>query len=492
MRKNLLDKAIEIINPRAAIKRLRYRAALELSERQYDAAAKGRRTKDWKSSGSSSNMEVHMALSMLRNRSRAMVRNNGTAKNAIRLIPNNVVGTGILPTPKFTGKAADKTNKTIKSVWNKWADKIDADYDGQLNYYGIQHLTMKAIAESGECLVRRINAGSDNYLPLELQVLEGDFIDTYKHDNVWDTNNERNYYGIRFNKKGKRIGYWIYTSHPVEYGQLESVLIPAKDIIHMYEVERPGQIRGIPFSSASMLRMKDLDDYEDAELVRQKIAACFTVFITKDNEDAGTTDTADAQLEKVEPGIIEHLANGESVTFAQPPVTTGYGEYTKSVNRSIAAGIGITYEGMTGDLSNVNFSSGRMGWLEFQRNVNHWQWNILIPKFCETTWLWFLQAAGIKGLIPLEIDVPVTWTPPRREMIDPVKETEAMSAAVRNGFNSWHNTVKELGFNPEEIMEEIKAETRLFKEAGLAPESNPVFDNPNTGKKEKPADPPSA
>jgi len=490
MSKSLLDKAIEIISPRTAVKRAGYRKVLELTERQFDAAAKGRRTKDWKSSGSSSNMEIHTALQMLRNRSRAMVRNNPTAKNAIRLIPNNVVGTGILPTPKYTGVREKATNKTIKQVWNKWADSITADYDGQLNFYGIQHLTMKAIAESGECLVRRIYAGSDNYLPLEIQVLEGDFIDTYKHDNVWDSNSERNYYGIRFNKKGKRIGYWIYTSHPVEYGQLESVLIPAKDIIHMYEVERPGQIRGIPFSSASMLRMKDLDDYEDAELVRQKIAACFTVFITEDTDgDPTNANTGDADnLEKVEPGIIEHLAPGKSVTFAQPPVTTGYGEYTKSVNRSIAAGIGITYEGMTGDLSNVNFSSGRMGWLEFQRNVNHWQWNILIPKFCQITWLWFLQAGGLKGLIPLDIDVPATWTPPRREMIDPVKETDAMSAAVRNGFNSWHNTVKELGFNPEEILEEIKAETKLFKDAGLAPESNPVFDNPNTGKKVKPAD----
>lgn len=490
MRKNFIDKAIEVFSPRTAYKRIGYRKALEVTERQYDAAAKGRRTKDWKSSGSSSNMEIHTALQMLRNRSRAMVRNNGNAKNAIRLIPNNVVGTGILPTPKFDGAKAKSINTTIKKAWNTWADNIAVDYDGQLNFYGIQHLIMKAIAESGECLVRRIRTGSENYLPLELQVLEGDFIDTYKHDNSWDTNSERNYYGIRFNKKGKRIGYWIYTTHPVEYGQLESVLVPATEIIHMYEVERPGQIRGIPFSSASMLRMKDLDDYEDAELVRQKIAACFTVFITEDTDgDAQGNNTGDADnLEKVEPGIIEHLPPGKSVSFAQPPVTTGYGEYTKSVNRSIAAGIGITYEGMTGDLSNVNFSSGRMGWLEFQRNVNHWQWNIMIPKFCQVTWGWFLQAAFLKGLIAVDKDVPATWTPPRREMIDPVKETDAMSLAVRNGFNSWHNTVKELGYNPEDIMEEIKAETALFKAAGLAPESNPVFDNPNTGKKQKPPD----
>lgn len=485
MKTNFLDKAIAYINPGAAIKRVRSRMALDVVERNYEAAARGRRTKDWKASGASSNMEIHTALTVLRNRSRNMVRNNPSAKNAVRVIPNNVVGTGILPTPKIAGKNAKKINDAIKSAWKLWADKTGCDYDSRLNLYGIQHLVMKSIAESGECLIRRVYTDAKEKIPLKIQVLEGDFIDTYKHDLVFDKDGERNYYGIRFSKKGKRIGYWIYTSHPVEYGQLESKLIPSDDIIHLYEVERPGQIRGIPFSSASMLRMKDLDDYEDAELIRQKIAACFTVFITEDAEEPGT-DKKEDTLEKVEPGIIEHLTPGKSVTVAQPPVTTGYDAYTRSVQRNIAAGIGITYEAMTGDLSNVNFSSGRMGWLEFQRNVNHWQWNIMVPVFCETVYEWFLVAAGLKGIVPLGIEVPVTWTPPRREMIDPVKETEAMNQAVRSGFNTWSNTVKELGQDPDEVMEELKTETKLFSEAGLKPESNPVFDNPSSaGKKKK-------
>ncbi len=474
MKKNLLDKFYEAVSPSIALKRYRTRMAI----RKYEAAAKGRRTNDWKATGASANMEVHEALMDLRNRSRMMVRNNPIAKNAVRVIPNNVVGTGILPTPKYEGKNSEKINQTIKNIWKIWADKVYCDYDEQLNLYGIQHLAMKAVAESGECLVRRIYTSSNEKLPLEIQVLEGDFIDTRKHDYNWDGNNERNYYGIRFNKKGKRVGYWLFKQHPIESGLLESVFVPADEIIHIYEVERPGQIRGIPFSSASMLRMRDLDKYEDAELLRQQIAACFTVFITEDGDEE-VDNNQNPQLEKVEPGIIEHLTPGKQVTFAQPPVTQGYEPYTRTVQRSIAAGIGLTYESMTGDLSNVNFSSGRMGWLEFQRNVNHWQWNIMIPKFCEKIFEWFLQAAGLKGYIPVDIEVPVSWTPPRREMIDPVKETNAMSEAVRNGFNTWHNTVKELGLDPDEVINELKEETKKFKESGLQPSSNPVFDKEN-------------
>jgi len=486
MKRNFIDNVIAWVNPQYGLKRMRSRMALDLTTRNFDAAAKGRRTKDWKATGASSNMEINAALQMLRNRSRNMVRNNSNAKNAVRVIPNSVVGTGILPTPKYTGKNKKYINETLKTTWNSWANKIHCDYDGQLNLYGIQHLAFKAVAESGECIVRRIYTDASAKLPLELQVLEADFIDTTKHDNSWDNAGERNYYGIRFNNKGKRIGYWLFKNHPVEYGQMDSSMIPAKDIIHLYEVERPGQIRGIPFSSASMLRMKDLDDYEDAELIRQKIAACFTVFITEDAEEAGTGNAAADQLEKIEPGIIEHLTPGKQVTFAAPPTTNGYDSYTRSVQRNIAAGIGITYEAMTGDLSNVNFSSGRMGWIETQRNYSHWQWNIMVPKFCETVYEWFILAAGLKGYVPLDIEVPVTWTPPRREMIDPVKETEAMKESVRSGFTSWTQVVKENGFNPEEILEEIKAETAAFAAAGLKPESNPVFDQPGAGKKEKP------
>lgn len=476
MKKNLLDKIVEIVDPKAALKRYRYRTALDLSERQYEAAAKGRRTKDWQATGASANMEVHKALTDLRNRSRNLVRNNPTAKNAIRVIANNVVGTGILPTPKYVGKNAEKINQLIKSYWKTWADKTICDYDGQLNLYGLQRLAMHTTGESGECLIRRIRTSADAKVPIQIQILEGDFIDTYKHDLVWDGQGERNYYGIRYNNKGQRIGYWLYKTHPTEFGNLESTLVDAVDISQLYDVERPGQIRGVPFSSASMLRMRDLDKYKDAELVRQQIAACFTVFITEDADTDGNANKSNEELERVEPGIIEHLSPGKQVSFAQPPMTQGYDGYTRSVDRDIAAGVGLTYESMTGDLSNVNFSSGRMGWLEFQRNVNHWQWNIMVPKFCDKVFEWFLEACGLKGYIPLGVDIPVTWTPPRREMIDPLKETTAMSESVRNGFNSWQNAVKEMGFDPDEVLAELVDETKKFKEAGLKPTSNPVFD----------------
>lgn len=472
---NVIDNVIKYVAPKTALHRAQARKAMEvMSKRAYDGAAKGRRTGDWWTTGASANMEVHTALAWLRNRSRELVRNNPNAKNSVRVVANNTVGTGIMPTPKFTGKNAKKVNDTLKDKWKVWADKIGCDFDGQLNMYGIQHLVMKAVAESGECLVRRVHS-TDPKFPLKLQVLEADFIDTYKHELVFDDKGLRRYYGIEYNRKGERVGYWIYKMHPVEFGFMESVLVPAADILHIYEVERPGQIRGVPFNAASMLRMRDLDKYEDAELIRQQIAACFTVFITSDGEDDGATG-AGTNLEKVEPGIIEHLKPGKTVTFATPPITQGYETYTKTIKQSVAAGNGVTYEAMTGDLSNVNFSSGRMGWLETQRNFAHWQWNMLIPKLCDPIYNWFVEANGLLGNIPIGLDIPVGWTPPRREMIDPLKEGKAQELQMRSMVKSWGETVKENGYNPEEVMAELIAEQKMFKDAKLMPTSNPMFD----------------
>ena len=473
--KNIIDRSIEFLSPKTGLHRAQARKAMEvLEKRAYDGAAKGRRTDDWRSTGASANMEVHVALAWLRNRSRELVRNNPYAKNSIRVIANNTVGTGIEPTPKFVGKNAGKINDTLKDKWKTWAGKINCDFDGQLNMYGIQHLAMKAVAESGECLIRKIYT-TDVKFPIKLQVLEADFIDTYKHELVFDDKGLRRYYGIEYNRKGERVGYWIYKMHPVEFGFMESVLVPAADILHIYEVERPGQIRGIPFSASSMLRMRDLDKYEDAELIRQQIAACFTVFITDDGEE--TDKNSPNNLEKVEPGIIEHLRPGKSVTFATPPITQGYEAYTKTVKQSVAAGNGLTYEAMTGDLSNVNFSSGRMGWLETQRNFAHWQWNMLIPKFCDPVYTWFVEANILLGNVPAGVDIPVGWTPPRREMINPLQEGKAQELQMRSMVKSWGETVKENGYNPEEVMAELIAEQKAFKDAGLMPTSNPMFDS---------------
>lgn len=466
---NFLDKAIAWVNPSAGVKRAAQRLALE-TVRHYEAASRTRRTENWKATGADVNAELLASLTTLRNRSREQVRNNVYARRTVQALTNNIVGTGIRPTPLEVSRAAEKR---IMSLWKTWAGKKRCDFDGNLSFYGIQKLVMRTVVTSGECLVvkRRSN---DKTLPIKLQVLEPDFIDTHKSF-VNKDDGSFVIHGVQFNKDGQKTGYWLYKQHPGSARlslSITSDFVKAEDVIHVFAIERPGQVRGIPWLSTSMIRMKDFDDYEDAELVRQKIAACFTVFVQDSNPDAITNNTEEADIaSRVEPGIIEILPPGKQVSFAQPPTTNGYEAYSRKILQGIAAGTGITYEAMTGDLSNVNFSSGRMGWIEFQRNIQDWQEDMLIPQLCETVWEWFLEAGQMVG--KTKTDIEATWTPPRREMIDPVKETNAIKLQVRNGFISYPEALRQMGYDPEDTLDEIAAFNKMLDEKGIILDSDP-------------------
>ncbi len=465
---NFLDKAIAWVNPSAGVKRAAQRLALD-TVRHYEAASRTRRTENWKATGADVNAELLASLTTLRNRSREQVRNNVYARRTVQALTNNIVGTGIRPTPMEVSRAAEKR---IMSLWKMWAGKKRCDFDGNLSFYGIQKLVMRTVVTSGECLILK-RRSNDQTLPIKLQVLEPDFIDTHKSFTN-QTDGSFVLHGIQFNKDGQKTGYWLYDQHPGGSRlsmSLTSKFVKAEDVIHVFAIERPGQVRGIPWLSASMIRMKDFDDYEDAELVRQKIAACFTVFVQDSNPDAVSTGEEADIASRVEPGIIEILPPGKQVSFANPPTTNGYEAYSRKILQGIAAGTGITYEAMTGDLSNVNFSSGRMGWIEFQRNIQDWQEDMLIPQLCETVWEWFLEAGQMVG--KTKADIEATWTPPRREMIDPVKETNAINLQVRNGFISYPEALRQMGYDPEDTLDEIAAFNAMLDEKGIILDSDP-------------------
>lgn len=472
-KQNFLDRAINFISPSWGNKRLLEREKRELFNKQkrgYEAASKGRRTQNWRAPSSSAPAEIDRALTDLRNRSRDLARNNPYARRALKKTANTVVGTGIIPTPILSSAPQEKK---IKALWNAWADETSADYDGHLNYYGLQRLIMRTVAESGECIVRkRIVKDPSLPIPLQLQVLEGDFIATIHHTPKADANGNYVLYGIEFNQQHKVVAYWLYDEHPGDNFRfsISYQRYAVEDIIHVFEKERPGQFRGVPFGAAAMLRLKDLDEYEDAQLIRQKIAACFSVFVTDATSPipgVSTTDEDGDPLEKVEPGIIEHLKPGQTVTMATPPGAEGYGDYTKNVLRAVAVGYDMDYIGLSGDYSQATFSSARMSWLDFHLNVADWQWNMLIPMACAKTWKWFLQIAAIYGEVRAGQSIGVSWSVPRRQMINPVDETKALVDGMQNGLITWTDVQLEQGLNPDEQIEKMKKDKEAFEKAGL-------------------------
>lgn len=231
-------------------------------------------------------------------------------------------------------------------------------------------------------------------------------------------------------------------------------------------------MRGIPWTASAMLRLRDFDDFEDAQLLRQKIAASWAVFIT---DVQGSDDLSDDEAielgEKVEPGIIELLPPGRDVKFATPPGVENYKEYTTTVLKAIAAGIGISYEALTGDYSEVNYSSARMGWLEFSRNIDSWRSHMLNPMLNDKVFGWFLEASVLTGMQP--DGVKATWTAPRREMIDPTKEVPAKIKAIRAGIETLSDVVRQNGGNLDDQLQEAARVNETVDALGLVLDSDP-------------------
>jgi capsid protein len=132
----------------------------------------------------------------------------------------------------------------------------------------------------------------------------------------------------------------------------------------------------------------------------------------------------------------------------------------------------MPYELLTGDLSQVNYSSIRAGLVEFRRLIDAVQWQIVIPVLCQPMWVWFCQAAWAAGKLPRP-DIAVEWSPPRFEAVDPLKDAMADLLALRSGTMSLAQAIARQGHNPDAVLAEIAAMNAKIDALGLILDSDP-------------------
>lgn len=471
MNQTWLDKFIEFFSPRAAMQRYSARVQSVVLKRQYDAATTFK-FDDWASATSTSvNKETKAATQPVRNKARDAVRNNPVAVKALNTIVNTTIGWGIEANIK--GRNASITRR-LQELWKVWADTTLCDIKGRNNFYSLQSIAMRAIVESGEVICLKQTNRNGN----QLLLLESDYIDSNRETNgyVKDANGNVDQ-GVVTDSLGNVVGYYLHTSHPGDsLGTGKSVFIPSSDVIHAYREERPGQKRGISWFHAVLNTLEDLKEYQRATIIKQKISACLSVFVSKPAAGLGlTSDQLKTKRESdfsLEPASVYYLDDGEQVTFSNPPAVQGYDEFCKNTLRMVSSGLGITYEQLTGDYSNVNFSSGRMGNLEMRKNIDAWRWNMFIPMFCDPAFRHFLQWAQTEHIIDTT-GVTVEWICPAWSMIDPEKEINASVTAIRSGLTTTPKVIREMGYDPNQILVEQEEWNKQVDEMNLILDSDP-------------------
>lgn len=494
MKRNWIDRAISVVSPHRGLQRTRARMAMEMVQRSYDAASTGRRTQGWRRHLADANASTGPHLSNLRSAARDLVRNNAYAEAALRAIVNHTVGWGI-------EAKAMPANERVMEAWKAWAETTACDADGVHDFAGLQKLVTRTVAESGEVLIRRRIRRPDDGLPIaiQIQVIEPDFIDTSK-EAASLPNGGRIVNGIELDPLGRKVAYWLFPEHPGSTIRATpaSVRVSAENIRHVYRVLRPGQLRGVTTFAPVLLPFRDFDDFADATLMKQKVAACLSV-ITSDADGAasplGTLSGTDNEIDSLSPGMIVNVPPGRNVQVVQPPSVGEYPEYTMTVLRSIASGLGVTYEDMTGDYSNVNFSSARMARIEHWSNIDDWRWRVLIPQFCDPVWEWAMEAMaiGVAGRPGITERPKAHWTAPPIPMIEPDKEGLAYQRNIRTGIMTLPEAIRERGYDPDALLEEYAESNKKLDALKIVLDSDPrqitqqgqAHPNTNTGDNSK-------
>lgn len=453
---NLIDRFIGAVNPNAGLRRLRAR---EMLVRAYEGASQ----KDgWRPrrGGASANTDHLADGASLRTRARALVQNVPYIARGIESLVANTIGTGI--TPRSLSKNADAVDK----LWGEWAKVCDAD--GVSDLYGLQALAYRAMEQDGEVLVRlRARRPEDGLpVPLQLQVLEIDWLDSARMGSN-GPNTILN--GIEYDPLGKIVYYWLWDQHPGEMvpgrrGKTSSYPVPAERIIHLFAPQRPGQGRGFTRLAPVIARVRDVQLYEDAELQRKNLETRLSVIASGDvssmsmtESEAQSTVRTTGELGTLASGGITQIPSGVNLTLVEPKAAGGYVDYVKYQLHLIASGMGVTYEMMTGDVREVNFSSARVSMLEFRRNAEQLQWLTIIPRLCEPIWRAFVDAASMAGVMRPK-DYGVEWSTPKWSYVDPEKEVKAELAEVSGGFSSISEILRRRGYKPDQVYSEIKSD----------------------------------
>lgn len=467
---NLVDKLVGWISPQAGIARHFARQRLE---RAYEAASP---RDPWRPrrSGASANADHQADAATLRVKARALVQNVPYIKAGIDSLAESTIGTGIAP--RAIGRDADKINTLFKA----WAQVCDAD--GRLDYYGLCELAYRTMEVDGEVLLRlRPRRPSDGLpVPLQLQLLEIDWLDSLRTGTAPDSNNAI-INGIEYNELGAVVAYWLWPQHPGDIVSLrgmrmQSARVIAANIIHLFRQDRPGQGRGFSRLGPVIARVRDTQLYEDAELARKNLETRLSVLASGDvsmmanpameGADAAGHAKKTGDLGELSSGGITEMPPGTTFTVIEPKAAPGHVDYIKHQLHIIATGMGVTYERMTGDMSEVNFSSARVRLLDFRRAVQQMQWLVVIPKLLSPIHRAFVDAAYLDGSVNSR-DYAVDYSPPKFDYVNPQQDVAADLAEIGAGLSSLSEKLRQRGYNPDEVFAEMASDFDKLKKLGI-------------------------
>lgn len=433
------------------------------------------------------NAELRLSLVDLRARSRQLCRDNGEAAGLLLDFESDIVGAQgarlQYRAVKPRGEPLDRLNDRIEAQFTKWAKREHCTLAGYESFAALQRMMMRAVICDGEFLARRVR---DPGLPwgYALQPLDPDQLDETENRTASEGLNAI-IMGVEVNRDGRPVAYHVWDRHPTTPGRVK-LRLPAPEIRHVFKRVRAGQVRGIPWFAPSLVTWKLGDRYTEAELYQSLLAAAQGGFFVQ--EEGGGYDTPlDANgnpiplVMEAEPGSARALPPGVKFQPWEPKhPTANFTGFMKTIKRVIARAFGRSYASLTGDLSDVNFSSMRTDRVREMAQSRMHQHDILIEQFCAPTFADWVQMASLVGALGA-VTVPASdlaayqsWMCTGWAWIDPVKDATAAQMELGMGITSPQRICAEKGRDFYEIIDELAEAKRYAEQKGVALEVVPL------------------
>jgi lambda family phage portal protein len=436
----------------------------------FEGAAAQRRLAGWMPSGIGPRSQSYGIVS-LRLRARDLYRNNAIARAAVDRLVADLVAGGVGCRPHSA--LPDRLRARMVTLWEDWAR--DADFDAVTDWYGLQAAAVRAMIIDGEALLVLEQEDTPSGVPLRLRLIEAD------HLPIGETTTEdgkRIVDGIELDALGRRVAYHILRQHPGEASRsgMDTVRVPADRVAHMFLARRPGQLRGESWLAPVLVRLRNLDEFDDAVLERQKLANLFLAFIRKPAPDPVLTTDQDTPPPppdpiKLEPGTMQELLPGEDVEFAQPPAAEGYEMFAREQLRRIASALGVPYHLISDDYAQINDRTARVAITAYRRQVLQWTHSLLVPRLVRPVREAWVRSAVLAGMLPSNralADLMRThYVPEAWAYIHPVQDVQADALAIKAGLKSRAQVLLERGQDIEEVDAQRAADAEREQRLGL-------------------------
>lgn len=410
----------------------------------------------------------------LRERSRYEVANNSYARGILNTLAAYTVGSG--PTLQLTYRGEDdsidadamrKATKQVEGLWANWA------YTRRL----AQKLStlQLAVDTDGEAFAittssRRVSMHTP--VQLDLRLYECDhFDDTSGTDEA----------GVRIGSDGEAVEYAFTKEHPGDsLSFAPSKWIGADQVMHLFRVERPGQLRGIPKTTPALPLFALLRRFTLATIRAAETAADFAAILYGDHapEDQPADQRAAAwDRIEIEMGAMLSVPAGSRLAQfkAEHPNAT-YDEFVRAILREIARCLGMPAVLALGDASKYNYSSGRLDLQAFHRQVEVDRANlierVLLDRLLE---LWLDEALLIDGFLPplfaqhaANFEWGWRWAAPGH--VDRKKEADGQAVELSQHTTTLAREYARQGLDWETELRQRARELSVMRELGITTE----------------------